>query len=69
MISRYDETIKEPPFETIPISEMVVEVPYVDYLGEKFYSNLVKGCKTQGYRIKFYTTSSEEGFIYNVVVK
>ncbi len=69
MISCYDETIKEPPFETIPLSEMEVEEPKVDHLGEKFAINLIKGLKVQGYRIKFYTLSSEEGYKYNVIVK
>ena len=68
MISRYDETIKEPPFETIQIGEMEVEVPRVDHLGERFYMNLVEELKLQGYRIKFYTLSSEDGFKYNVIV-
>ena len=57
MISRYDETITEPPFDTIQISEMEVEVPRVDNLGERFYMNLVKELKLQGYRIKYYTLS------------
>ena len=71
MISRYDETfpIKEPPFETVQISEMEVEVPRVDHSGERFYMNLVEELKLQGYRIKFYTLSSEDGFKYNVIVK
>ena len=64
MISRYDETIKEPPFETIQIGEMEVEVPRVDHLGERFYMNLVKELKLQGYRIKFYTLSTKVGLKY-----
>tara|TARA_R110000751_G_scaffold96881_1_gene188773 strand:+ start:42 stop:278 length:237 start_codon:yes stop_codon:yes gene_type:complete len=69
MISRYDETIKEAPFETIQIGEMEVEVPKVDHLGQEFFMNLVKELKLQGYRIKFYTLSTKVGFKYNVIVK
>jgi len=68
MISRYDETIKEAPFETIQIGEMEVEVPKTDdHLGQKFYMNLVNELKLQGYRIKCYSVGKGD-FKYNVIV-
>ena len=69
MISRYDETITEPPFDTIQIGEMEVEVPRVDHLGVMFYRNLCKECINQGYNIKAYTKSDKLGFKYNIIVK
>lgn len=68
IISRYDHTITEPPFLTIKIDEMDVNQPQVDYLGEKFADRLVDACLMKGYVFKFYTTSYEEGFDYEVVV-
>jgi hypothetical protein len=51
MISRYDET-KEP-FSTLPIDEMLVEIPEADNLGEEFYERIRQGCISKGYRFKF----------------
>lgn len=69
LISRYDESIKEPPFLTINIDEMVVEKPENDTLGEKFADILYKECFNKGYVFKFYTTISEnKDFDYEVVV-
>lgn len=68
IISRYDMTVKEPPYTTIKIDEMTVVKPDEDYLGTRFADNLWKKCKELGYDFKFYTTSIEEGFDYEVVV-
>ena len=68
VVSRYDETITKPPFKTLQIDEMEVYQPETDHLGEEFYDILSKECMERGYRFKFYTLSSKEGFKYNVVV-
>ena len=69
IISRYDERIKEPPYLTIHIDEMLVEVPETDYLGEVFCGRIRQGCKRKGYQFKFYTVSTNTQFDYEVVVK
>jgi hypothetical protein len=68
IISRYDETIKEPPYLTIPIDEMSVEEPDKDYLGEEFCKRIQNACVLKGYRFKFYTVSTSAYFEYEVVV-
>ena len=69
MITRYDDTIKEPPYLTIQIDKMLVGKPEHDNLGEKFCERIRQGCLGQGYQFKFYTTSSNLEFDYEVVVK
>jgi len=68
-ISRYDETIKKPPYLTIQIDAMEVEEPEKDNLGEEFYVRLVRGCRNKGYEFKFYTYCGDDtNYDYNVVV-
>jgi hypothetical protein len=69
MITRYDDKIKEPPYLTIQIDKMLVEKPEQDNLGEEFCERIRQGCKGQGYQFKFYTTSNNPEFDYEVVVK
>ena len=69
MITRYDATIKEPPYLTIQIDKMLVEKPEQDYLGTEFYERITLGCKGRGYQFRFYTMSNNPEFDYEVVVK
>jgi len=68
IIARYDETIKEPPFLTIAIDTTEVVGPETDHLGEEFSERLRCACRAKGYVFKFYTTSKENGFDYQIVV-
>lgn len=68
IISRYDETIKSPPYLTIKIDKMEVKKPEKDNLGEEFYERLRCGCKAKGYKFKFYTLSDDKDYDYKVVV-
>lgn len=68
-ITRYDDTITEPPYLTIKIDEMTVVKPEIDYLGEVFADRLDVGCSEKGYTFKFYSScSDDENFDYEVVV-
>lgn len=69
-IAKYDKSIKEPPFLTIPLDEVEVEEPddNMDDLGSRFSRNLHVACAKKGYTMQFYTTSDEEGFDYKIVV-
>lgn len=69
MISRYDETIKEPPYLTIPIDKISIEKPEIDNHGEEFCERIKQGCSAKGYHFKFYTTSKSPDFDYEIVVK
>lgn len=69
IISRYDETIKEAPFLTIPFDKVDVFQPDVDHLGEEFADRLKSACFSKGYIFKFYTSCSErEDVDYEIVV-
>ena len=68
MISRYDEKITEPPFLTIQVGTMEVNKPEKDHLGEQFYEVLQTACRKNGFKFKFYTTSTIQGYDYNVIV-
>ena len=68
MISRYDVSIKNPPYLTIPIDVMEVTEPHKDHLGEKVYKRLRNGCRKLGYTFRFYTTSPDGDYDYEVVV-
>ena len=68
LISRYDVSIKYYPFETVKIDEVKVERPENDYLGEKFAENLRSACKEKGYSFRFYTTSSDKNYDFEIVV-
>lgn len=67
-ITRYDETIKEPPYLTIKIDKMEVKKPEKDNLGEEFCERLRYGCKANGYQLKFYTKSEDKDYDYEAVV-
>ncbi len=69
MITRYDATIKEPPYLTIQIDKILVEKPENDNLGVEFYERIRQGCRSHGYQFKFYTSSSNPEFDYEVIVK
>jgi hypothetical protein len=69
MITRYDETITKPPYLTIQIDKMLVEKPENDNLGEEFCERIRQSCRGRGYQFKFYTTSDNSEFDYEVVVK
>jgi|LakMenE18May11ns_1017448.scaffolds.fasta_scaffold8467446_1 hypothetical protein len=68
MVSRYDETIKEPPYLTIQVNAMLIDKPQDDQYGEIFCQRLREGCHLIGYRFKFYTLSEDTEFDYEVVV-
>lgn len=68
MISRYDETITEPPYLTNQIDEITVDQPEEDHLGEIFAERLKNGCFSKGYLFRFYTTAKMDGYDYNIVV-
>jgi len=68
-IARYDDSITEPPFLTIPIDKVEVEEPETDYLGVEFCSRLRLACRAKGYQFKFYTLSDKKDFDYEIVVK
>lgn len=67
-ISRYDVKIKSYPFLTLKIDDVEVEKPDNDYLGEKFAENLRSACKEKGYSFRFYTTSSDKNYDFEIVV-
>lgn len=69
IISKYDENITQPPFKTIKIAEVDVQKPDDDKLGVAFAWNLRKACmRITGEDMQFYTTSSVEGYDYEIVV-
>jgi len=68
IISRYDETISEPPFLTIQIDEIEVIQPEIDYLGEKFCEILKQACLAKKYILRFYTNSENKKYDYEIVV-
>ena len=68
-ITRYDETITEPPYETIKIDEFVIVKPLNDHLGELFWDKIFRECIRKGYYPKFFTScSDDENYDYEVVV-
>jgi hypothetical protein len=70
IITRYDESIKEPPFLTIPIDKVDVMEP-IDHktYGHEFYLRLNRACHDKGYIFKFYTSGRELGVDYEIVVE
>lgn len=71
IVTRYDETIKEPPFLTIPIDEFVVMEPEDthDDLGVRFARSLRDACNRKGYFFQCYTNGRKHGdYDYEVVV-
>jgi len=69
VISRYDKSIKKPPYKTIPIDKVNVYEPDNDDGGVEFAMRLRNCCREKGYYFKFYTTSSDENFDYELVVE
>lgn len=67
-ISKYDESIKEPPFLTMKIDETVLNKPENDYLGEKFAAILRNKCKEMDYKFRFYSLSQDKEYDYDIVV-
>ena len=68
IISKYDETITEPPFLTIPLDEVEVMEPKKGDLGVEFSNRMKKACREKGYVFKFYTMSKKEGFDFEIVM-
>ena len=68
VISRYDETIKEPPFLTIPLDTVEVIEPENDNGGVEFAARLMSACSMKGYIFKFYTSCSKREEDYEIVV-
>lgn len=68
VITRYDETITEPPFLTIEIDKVEVVKPETDDLGEEFVNRLISACNMKGYAFRFYSRSENENFDYEIVV-
>lgn len=68
-IARYDESITESPYLTIQIDTMFIDKPETDNLGEEFARRLIAGCRSLGYVFKFYTSTQDSDFDYEVVVE
>lgn len=68
IISRYDETITEPPYLTIPIDKTEVEKPINDEGGVEFAARLKAACRAKGYIFKFYSCCSEKEEDFEIVV-
>lgn len=69
IISRYDDTIKVPPFKTIPIDKVDLYEPVNSSDGGvDFCNRLYSACITKGYMFKFYTSSSVKDIDYEIVV-
>ncbi len=70
IITKYDPTITEAPFLTIPLDEVEVLEPIDNNdLGVEFCNILMSACRNKGFVFKFYTMSDKDGFDYEVVVK
>ena len=67
-ISRYDESITEPPYLTIQLDTLSIDEPKNDYLGEEFCERLRRGCIAKGYQFRFYTLSEDPNYDYEVIV-
>lgn len=68
IISRYDESITEPPYSTIQINKTEVEQPVDDKGGIEFAARLTAACRMKGYIFKFYTMCSDREEDYEIVV-
>jgi hypothetical protein len=71
IITRYDEKIKTPPFLTLKVDEVLVNQPHpkTDYLGQKFANLLKETCLSKGHIFKFYSSSEDKSFDYEIVIK
>jgi hypothetical protein len=68
IITRYDETITEPPYLTIPLEKVELDEVGNDKYGSEFARVLFEACRERGYVFKFYTMGSEYGVDYEIVV-
>jgi len=69
IISRYDETITEPPYLTIPLDNVEVEEPESDEYGVEFAKRLGIACRMKGYAFKCYSICSDKKDIdYEIIV-
>jgi hypothetical protein len=68
IITRYDETIKEAPFLTIPIDVVEINEPENDDHGVDLYNILCNACRSKGYTFKFYTMCRDKQNDYEIVV-
>lgn len=69
-ITKYDETIKEPPYLTVYVDATTVEEPdFVDQGGVEFHLRLRSACHSLGHEMKFYTLSNDNLFDYELVIK
>jgi hypothetical protein len=70
IIARYDSSIKEAPFLTIPIDKVdVLEPQDTNDGGVEFAFRLSLACVRKGYFMKFYSMSDEEGVDYEINVE
>ena len=67
-IQKYDPDITEPPFEFIDLGEFECHKPEDDRLGEQFALILSRECALQGFAFKFYSSSSDDNYDFDVVV-
>lgn len=70
-VSRYDPKTTEAPFKTIQIDTLEIEKPEGGYLGssgELFWERISAACHLKGYSARFYTTSQDSAYDYEVVV-
>lgn len=68
IITRYDKTIKTPPYLTIKIDSVEVPMPENDNLGEEFAHRIIAACRDKGYSFRFYCSSSEKNVDFEIVV-
>ena len=68
VITRYDDTIKEPPYLTIAIDKTEVVDPKLNDDGVEFFERLRGACRAKGYHIKCYTMSEDKNFDYQLIV-
>jgi len=66
-IQRYDKRFKKPPFRFVDLGEFEYDSALFD--GDQLYSVLQRKVMNRGYRFRFYTFSSKEGCLYDVVVE
>jgi len=68
MVSRYDYSIKQPPFLGIQVGEFMIEEPERDHLGEQLCAKFRTACWLSGFTFKFWTTSTNPMYDYDVYV-
>ena len=68
VITRYDDSITEPPFKTIPVGSVEVCKPDNDEYGKEFAERLRAGCRMHGHLFKCYTTSVDKEYDFEVIV-